>query len=96
MLTFVAENNLISPNESELRLGGCCVNQLIAIPHEIHKSFDEEFKVREILLDISKAFDKVWHEGSLLKLNQNGISGNILNLIGDFLFCQKQQVVLNG
>ena len=56
MLTFVAENNLISPNESELRLGGCCVNQLIANPDEIHKSFDEEFKVRGILLNIYLKF----------------------------------------
>ena len=47
-------------------------------------------------LDISKAFDKVWHEGLLLKLNQNGISGNLLELLRDFLSYRKQRVVLNG
>ena len=50
-------------------------------------------------LNISKVFDtfdKVWHEGLLLKLNQNGISGNLLKLLCDFLSCQKQWVVLNG
>ena len=73
-----------------------CVNQLLAITHEIYKSFDEEFEVRGVFLDISKAFDKVWHEGLVLKLNQNDISGNLLNLLHDFLPCRKQRVVPNG
>ena len=47
-------------------------------------------------MDIFKAFDKVWHEGLLLKLNQNGISGNLLKLLRDFLSYRKQRVVLNG
>ena len=32
----------------------------------------------------------------LLKLNRNGISGNVLNLLRDFVSCPKQRVVLNG
>ena len=30
------------------------------------------------------------------KLNQNGISGNLLKLLSDFISCQKQRVALNG
>ena len=96
MFTFFTENNLISPNQSGFRPGDSCVNQLLAITHEIYKSFDEGFEVRGVFLDISKAFDKVWHEGLLLKLNRNGISGNLLNLLRDFVSCRKQRVVLNG
>ena len=70
MFTFFTENNLISPNQSGFRPGDSCVNQLLAIAHEIYKSFDEGFEVRVVFLDISKAFDKVWHEGlTKLKLN---------------------------
>ena len=36
------------------------------------------------------------HEGLLLKLNQNGISRNLLKLLPDFISCLKQRVVLNG
>ena len=89
-------NNLISLNQSRFRLGDSFVNQLLAITHEIYKSFDEGFEVRAVFLDISNAFDKVWHEGLLLKLNQNDISGNLLKLLCDFLSCRKQRVVLNG
>ena len=49
-----------------------------------------------MFLDISKAFDKVWHEGLILKLSRNGISGNLLYLLKDFLKYRKQRVVLNG
>ena len=91
MFTFFTENNLISPNQSGFRPrpGDSCVNQLLAITHKIYKSFDEGFKIRGVFLDISKAFNKVWHEGLLLKLNQNGISGNLLKLLRNFLSYQK-------
>ena len=52
--------------------------------------------MRGVFLDISKAFDKVWHKVLLLKLSLNGISGNLLKLLRDFLYCRKQRVVLNG
>ena len=52
-------------------------------------------ETRAVFLDISKAFNKVWHECLLFKLKQNGISGNLLNVITDFLYQRKQRVVLN-
>ena len=93
---FFQENNLISPNQSGFKPGDSCTNQLLSITHEIYKSFDNGFEVRGVFLDISKAFDKVWHKGLLFKLKQNGISGKLLNLISDFLSHRKQRVVLNG
>ena len=96
MFTFFIENNLISPNQAGLRAGDCFVNQLLAITHEFYKSFDEGFEVRVVFSDIHKAFDKVWHESLLLKLNQNGIFGYGLKLLHDFLSCRKQRVALNG
>ena len=47
-------------------------------------------------MDISKAFDKVWHDGLLFKLKQNGVSGGLLKLFGNYLSNRKQRVVLNG
>ena len=47
-------------------------------------------------MDISKVFDKVWHDGLIFKLKQNGISGELLHILYDFLSNRKQKVVLNG
>ena len=86
---------MISPNQSGFRPGDYCVNQLLAITHEIYRSFDGGLEVRGVFLDISKAFDKIWHKGLLVKLSLSSIPGNLLKLLGDFLYFRKQQVVLN-
>ena len=52
-------------------------------------------ETRAIFLDISKAFDKVWHKGLIYKLRQYGFTGNLLTLLTDFLSNRKQRVVLN-
>ena len=96
MFEFFIRNDLISQNESGFKPGDYCINQLLAITHEIYKSFDACLDVRAVFLDISKAFDKVWHQGLLYKLKQNGISGNLLETLTDFLKDRKQRVVLNG
>ena len=51
--------------------------------------------VRGVFLDISEAFDKFWNRGVILKLNQNGISGNLRKIMEDFLSNRNQRVVLN-
>ena len=76
MFKFFIESELISPNQSGFKPGDSCTNQQLTITHEIYKSFDEGLEVRGVFLDISKAFDKVWHEGLIFKLKQNGISSN--------------------
>ena len=59
IFNFFAEKNLISPNQSGFWPRDSCVNQLLAITHEIYRSFDEGIEVRGVALDISKAFNKV-------------------------------------
>ena len=54
MFTFFTKNNLTFPNQSGFRPGESCVNQLLAITHEIYKSFDEGLEVRRVFLDIIK------------------------------------------
>ena len=51
--------------------------------------------VRGIFLDISKAFDKVWHDGLLFKLKTYGVEGDLLLLLKNYLKNRKQRVALN-
>ena len=94
----MCDNELLSPNQSGFRPGGSTVNELIAVTHQIHVAFEEypSRKTRAVFIDISKAFENIWHDGFLYKLESNGISGPLLNLMRDFLSEKQQRVVLNG
>ena len=96
MYGFLVENELISKHQSGFRPGDSTINQLLAITDEIFQSFENNAETRAAFLDISKAFDKVWHEGLLFKLKRSGITGNLHSLICDFLSDRSQRVVLNG
>ena len=62
------------------------------------ESFDYNppLEVRSVFLDISKAFGKVWYEGLLYKLTSMGISGELYNLLENYLPGRFQRVILNG
>ena len=96
MYIFFQSNNLLSKNQSGFRPRDSTINQLLAITTEIYEAFENYNEVRAVFLDISKAFDKVWHEGLIFKLKQNGISGNLLNLLSNYLLNRMQRVVING
>ena len=44
--------------------------------------------------NFSKAFDKGWHQGLLLKLDGYGIRGNLLNWFGSYLQNRQQRVLI--
>ena len=79
LYAYLNANNLITKNQSGFRPYDSCTNQLLSLVHEIHQSLDCGLEVRSVYLDMSKAFDKVWHDGLIFKLKQNGIEGNLLN-----------------
>ena len=66
MFEFFIENELISSNQSGFKPGDSCINQLLAITHEMYKSFDDGFEVRGVFLDISKRLTKFGMTASFL------------------------------
>ena len=66
---FLSANNLLSQNQSGFRPGDSTIFQLLPITSTIYDSFEKYDETRAVFLDISKAFDKVWHEGLFLNLN---------------------------
>ena len=70
---YLSSNNLKTANQSGFRPGDFCPNQLLLV-NEIHLAFEnpKSLELKAVFLDISKAFDKVWRDGLLFKLKQNG------------------------
>ena len=98
LYSYLTTNSLITKKQSGFRPGDSTTNQLLYFVNEIHQAFEnpKSLEVRAVFLDISKAFDKMWHDGLIFKLMQNGISGNLLKLFENYLNNRKQCVVLNG
>ena len=69
---------------------------LTVVSDRIARAFNRSGSTRAVALDISKAFDRVWHAGLLHKLNSYGISGQIFGLISSFLSNKQLRVVLDG
>ena len=69
---------------------------LTVVSDRIARGFNRSGATRAVALDISKAFDRVWHAGLLHKLKSYGISGQIFSLISSFLSNRRLRVVLDG
>ena len=72
---YFQSNRLFTPSQSGFLPGDLCIAQLLSIIHQIQTAFDENLTVdvRGVFLDISKAFDKIWHDGIIFKLQANGV-----------------------
>ena len=79
MLKYFLGNNLFSPKQSEFRHGDSCINQPLSINHDIITCSKNGLWMR-MVLDTSKAFNEVWHNGPTFKLKQNGIKEELLHL----------------
>ena len=66
---------------------------LTVVSDRIARAFNRSGATRAVALDISKAFDRVWHADLLHKLRSYGISGQIFGLI---LSSLRNRVVLDG
>ena len=73
--------------------GDSCISSLLSIVHEIQSSFDYKplTNIRAISLDISKAFNKVWHQRLLFELKLYGVEGNFLRLLENYLDNRKKK-----
>ena len=70
LYSYLNANNILTENQSGFRPGDSTTNQLLYLVNEIHLAFEnpKSLEVRAVFLDISKAFDKVWHDGLIFKL----------------------------
>ena len=90
------DNNLLSSLQSGFIPGDSTVNQLTFLYNTFCQALDSGKEVRAVFCDISKAFDRAWHAGLLLKLKTAGVAGSVLTWFKSYLSDIRQRVVLPG
>ena len=98
LFNYFQSNILFTPSQSGFLPGDSCDVELLSTVCEIQTAFDENptADVRGVFLDISKAFDKNWHDGIIFKLKAYDVEGELLLRLKSFLKNREQRVALNG
>ena len=89
-------NGILDKNQHGFRPGLSCDTQLIEFVQDLHTSLQSGHQVDAVVMDFSKAFDKVSHNRLMYKLDEYGINGKTAAWIEDFLRGRTQQVVVDG
>ena len=81
LFKYCTENNLLNSRNSGFKPRDSVVDRLVELVHNTEGGLNEK-EISIVLLDISKAFNKNWHEGLLFKLKQIGIEMSLLKCTG--------------
>ena len=96
LLSHCIENYIISERQTAYLKGDSTISQLVYIVHLIRSCWGSSKIVQGAFLDISAAFDKVWHNGLIAKLSQIGIDDHCLDFFKSYLSHRKQCVIVDG
>ena len=96
IFSHLSRYNILTEEQHGFRQFRSCETQLIATIHDLAENLNNGKQTDVILLDFTKAFDKVPHGHLCSKLNQLGINGSLLSWIKCFLADRYQQVTING
>ena len=89
-------HNILYDLQHGFRQKRSCETQLLQLVEDLGKQFIKGNQIDLVLLDFSKAFDKVNQLKLLFKLSQHGVKCNTLYWIRSFLLGRTQAVVLEG
>ena len=76
MMKHLDKNNILYCLQLGFRYGRYCETQLLELTTALHTNLDHRKQTDLIVLDFSKAFDKVSHSKLTLKLDFYGIRGD--------------------
>lgn len=94
--SYFEKNNLLPDNQSGFRKNHSCSTALLQVTDEILKATDSDKVTVLVLLDYSKAFDRINHKLLLGILSYYGVSEDAGRLLSSFLIGRSQRVKLNN
>ncbi|KAL4084515.1 hypothetical protein QTP88_027930 [Uroleucon formosanum] len=95
LLFYLNAIDLIPKFQFGFRSNHSTVQQLFRITEHINTAFEKHCHTGAVFIDISKAFDKVWHEGLLFKLKSINTPSYLFNIINSFLLNRQFAVKIN-
>ena len=96
IMRHLEQHEILTDAQHGFRKQRSCETQLIITLQDLAKTVDDKGQSDVILLDFSKAFDKVPHKRLMHKLQHYGIRGSLHSWISDFLHDRTQAVVLEN
>ena len=96
LMWHLETNNLIAKEQAGFRQNRSTEDQAAYFAQKVEDGFQEKQGTLAVLIDMEKAFDKVWRDGLRLKLRKNGISGCMYRWLSQYLENRKARVQLNG
>ena len=82
---YLETNNKITPNQCGYRNSYNTTDHLVRLQHHIRMAQHQKKYTVAVFLDFSKAFDMVWKNGLMQKIDKVGIKGAMANYINDFM-----------
>ena len=96
IMTHFDSNNLLTPFQHGFRSKHSCETQLISFTQEIFDNLENGKQSDLIIMDFSKAFEKVDHNLLIYKLFNMGVNLKAVSWIKSFLQSRNQSVVVEG
>ena len=96
LFNYCRDNDIISMHQSGFTPGDSTVHQLVYLYNTFCKALNNKKDIRIVFCDQSKAFDRVWHQGLLYKLECIGITGDLLSWFRSYLHNREQRVIIHG
>ena len=93
---YLEKEMLIAPEQAGFRQYRSTEDQTTHLTQVIEDAFQRKKVVLASFIDLQKAFDEVWKAGLRVKLQRNGIRGNMKKWIDSYLHNRKARVLVNG
>ena len=96
LISHLVTNNIITDYQAAYLKGDSTTLQLLHLTHKIREAWANNLIAHAAFLDVSAAFDAVWHKGLLARLKQAGISGTLHNLFKSYLSDRIARTMIEG
>ena len=93
---WLEKSKTINPNQAGFRSGRQTIDQLIRLTQQVADGFQDGEHTAAVFVDLQQAYDHVWKQGLLFKMQKLEIQGNMYHWIKSFLQERSIATKVNG